>query len=86
MVYEHRKFNNDTQYTGAVRRGDWKLVVSREHAAGWFGQVGLREISRAFRLDFDGLNREMLSAVLAECELRKRHWGGSLRRGWAVRP
>ena len=44
MVYEHRKFNNDTQYTGAVRRGDWKLVVSREHAAGWFGQVGLRDL------------------------------------------
>lgn len=38
MVYEHRKFNNDTQFTGAVRRGNWKLVVSREHAAGWFGK------------------------------------------------
>ena len=37
MVYEHRLFNNDTEYTGAVRRGKWKLVVSREHAAGWFG-------------------------------------------------
>ena len=37
MVYEHRKFNNDTEYTGAVRREQWKLVLSREHAAGWFG-------------------------------------------------
>ena len=48
MVYEHRKFNNDTQYTGAVRRGDWKLVVSREHAAGWFGQVGLERFHGHF--------------------------------------
>ena len=48
MVYEHRKFNNDTQYTGAVRRGDWKLVVSREHAAGWFGQVGLERFHGRF--------------------------------------
>jgi hypothetical protein len=37
MVYEHRKFNNDTEYSGVVRRGQWKLVLSREHAAGWFG-------------------------------------------------
>ena len=87
MVYEHRKFNNDTQYTGAVRRGDWKLVVSREHAAGWFGQVGLRDLSKAGILVGLGLTEfgNVLSAVLAERELRKRHWSGSLRRRRAVR-
>ena len=36
-VYEHRKFNNDSQYSGALRM-KWKILLSREHAAGWFGQ------------------------------------------------
>jgi hypothetical protein len=37
MIYEHRKFNNDTIYSGALRKGKFKLVLSREHEAGWFG-------------------------------------------------
>jgi arylsulfatase I/J len=37
MVYEHRKFYNDTNNTAAVRRGKWKLIARHEMEADWFG-------------------------------------------------
>eukprot|EP01084_Bolivina_argentea_P210276 357969_1 len=36
MVHDHLMYSNVTQ--GAIRNGDWKLIIMNESRAGWYGQ------------------------------------------------